>query len=271
MQIQCVVAQAKNRVEVQAHSIREPLPEEVVAETLFSAISPGTELRCLAGNEHNAGAFPMITGYSLVAKVVRPAGDLRKGEMVFFNGTPLCPQGVSLSWGGHVSHVVAPQHGVEPLAVDVWRQQCTVFLHDGEFLIGLEAAFRPGLADEIALLDANRELAMGQVLDLAHGQAFFPAVQIRVAETTDYADAQLIVITAGSKQRPDESRLDLLQRNIKITNGIIDEIVQQKSSAVALMVSNPVDILTYAAYKRSGWPRGRARREPDRNKLQPRQ
>ena len=114
-----------------------------------------------------------------------------------------------------------------------------------------------GLADEIGLLDANHELAMGQVLDLAHGQAFFPSVQIREAQKADYADAHLIVITAGAKQRPGESRLALLQRNAKIIQDIMDEILQQNSSAVVLVVSNPVDILTYVAQKRSGWPRGR--------------
>jgi L-lactate dehydrogenase len=92
---------------------------------------------------------------------------------------------------------------------------------------------------------------------LAHGQAFFPSVQIREAQAADYADARMIVITAGAKQRPGECRLDLLQRNVKIIHDIIDEIVVQKSSAVVLMVSNPVDILTYIAHKRSGWPRGR--------------
>jgi L-lactate dehydrogenase len=106
-------------------------------------------------------------------------------------------------------------------------------------------------------LDANHELAMGQVLDLAHGQAFFPSVQIREAQKADYADAHLIVITAGAKQRPGESRLALLQRNAKIIQDIMDEILQQNSSAVVLVVSNPVDILTYVAQKRSGWPRGR--------------
>jgi L-lactate dehydrogenase len=114
-----------------------------------------------------------------------------------------------------------------------------------------------GLADEIVLQDARHELALGQFLDLAHGQAFFPSVKIREAQAGDFADAHIIVITAGSRQRPGESRLDLLQRNVKIIYEIIDEIVAQKSSAVVLMVSNPVDILTYAAYKRSGWPRGR--------------
>jgi L-lactate dehydrogenase len=139
-----------------------------------------------------------------------------------------------------------------------WKTRKVVIVGAGA--VGSTFAYtlaQSGLADEIALRDHNHELAMGQVLDLAHGQAFFPSVQIRVAQAEDYADAHMIVITAGAKQRPGESRLDLLQRNVKITYDIVDEIVLQKSSAVVLIVSNPVDILTYAAYKRSGWPRGR--------------
>jgi L-lactate dehydrogenase len=139
-----------------------------------------------------------------------------------------------------------------------WKPRKVVIVGAGA--VGSTFAYtlaQSGLADEIVLEDSNREFALGQVLDLAHGQAFFPPVQIREGKAEDFADAHMIVITAGSKQRPGESRLDLLQRNVKIINGIIDEIVAQKSSAVVLMVSNPVDILTYAAYKRSGWPRGR--------------
>jgi L-lactate dehydrogenase len=139
-----------------------------------------------------------------------------------------------------------------------WRPRKVVIVGAGA--VGSTFAYalaQSGLADEIALLDANHELAMGQVLDLAHGQAFFPSVQIREAQTTDYADARMIGITAGAKQRPGESRLDLLQRNVRIIHEIIDEIVLQKSPAVVLIVSNPVDILTYIAHKRSGWPRGR--------------
>jgi L-lactate dehydrogenase len=139
-----------------------------------------------------------------------------------------------------------------------WKTRKVVIVGAGA--VGSTFAYtlaQSGLADEIALRDHNHELAMGQVLDLAHGQAFFPSVQIRVAQAEDYADAHMIVITAGAKQRPGESRLDLLQRNVKITYDIVDEIVLQKSSAVVLIVSNTVDILTYAAYKRSGWPRGR--------------
>ncbi|MGA9070763.1 MAG: L-lactate dehydrogenase [Terracidiphilus sp.] len=139
-----------------------------------------------------------------------------------------------------------------------WKTRKVVIVGAGA--VGSTFAYalaQSGLADEIALLDHNHELALGQVLDLAHGQAFFPSVQIHEGQAKDYHDAHMIVITAGAKQGPGESRLDLLQRNVKIINGIIDEILLQKSSAVVLMVSNPVDILTYAAYKRSGWPRGR--------------
>jgi L-lactate dehydrogenase len=139
-----------------------------------------------------------------------------------------------------------------------WRSRKVVIVGAGA--VGSTFAYalaQSGLADEIGLLDANRELAMGQVLDLAHGQAFFPSVQIRVAEKVDYADAHLIVITAGAKQRSGESRLALLQRNAEIIQSIMDEILQQNSPAVVLMVSNPVDVLTYVAQQRSGWPRGR--------------
>jgi L-lactate dehydrogenase len=139
-----------------------------------------------------------------------------------------------------------------------WKPRKVVIVGAGA--VGSTFAYalaQSGLADEIVLRDANRELALGQVLDLVHGQAFFPSVQIHEGEAADYADAHLIVITAGSKQRPGESRLDLLQRNVRIIQGIIDEIVVQKSPAVVLVVSNPVDILTYAAHKRSGWARGR--------------
>ena len=139
-----------------------------------------------------------------------------------------------------------------------WKPRKVVIVGAGA--VGSTFAYalaQSGLADEIALRDANHELVMGHVLDLAHGRAFFPSVQIREAQAADYADASMVVITAGAKQRSGESRLNLLQRNVKIIHEIIDEIVLQKSPAVVLIVSNPVDILTYVAHKRSGWPRGR--------------
>ena len=139
-----------------------------------------------------------------------------------------------------------------------WHSRKVVIVGAGA--VGATFAYalaQSGLADEIALLDANRELAMGHVLDLAHGQAFFPSVQIREGQKVDYADAHLIVITAGTRQQPGESRMGLLQRNAGIVQGIVDDIVQQNSPAVLLVVSNPVDVMVSVAHKRSGWPRGR--------------
>ncbi len=119
------------------------------------------------------------------------------------------------------------------------------------------ALAQSGLADEIVLIDQNRDLMNGQILDLSHGFTFFPTVQIHAGEITDYSDAHIIVITAGSKQRPGESRINLLQRNALIMEQIVGDIVDQNSPAVIVVVSNPVDILTYVALKKSGWARGR--------------
>jgi len=114
-----------------------------------------------------------------------------------------------------------------------------------------------GLAEEIALVDLNSELVKGQVLDLAQGQPFFPPVRIHEGQVEDYADADVVVITAGAAQRPGETRLDLLQKNAAIVESIVDDITGQGSQAVIVMVTNPVDVLTYVAHRRSGWPKGR--------------
>ncbi|MCS7337516.1 MAG: L-lactate dehydrogenase [Verrucomicrobiae bacterium] len=114
-----------------------------------------------------------------------------------------------------------------------------------------------GVADEIVIMDKNADLAKGQVLDLAHGQPFYPPVQIRVGTSEDFADAQLIVVAAGAKQSPGESRLALLQRNAQIVREITADVVQRNAPGVLLIVTNPVDVLTYVAWKHSGWPRSR--------------
>lgn len=119
------------------------------------------------------------------------------------------------------------------------------------------ALAQSGLSDEIALVDPNRELVAGQVLDLAHGLPFFPSVQIHAGEASDYAGAHVVVVTAGARQRPGESRLDLLQRNAAIVESVVDDVVEHGSQGVIVVVSNPVDVLTYVALKRSGWERGR--------------
>lgn len=119
------------------------------------------------------------------------------------------------------------------------------------------ALAQSGLADEIVLIDRNEDLAKGQVLDLIHGQPYFPTVDIRTGSPDDYADANVIVITAGAAQKPGETRLELLRKNAEIIGAITEEIASRDSKGVMLIVSNPVDIMTYVALKRSGWERGR--------------
>jgi len=106
------------------------------------------------------------------------------------------------------------------------------------------ALAQSGLAEEIVLTDRNDDLARGQVLDLQHGQPFFPPVAIRQGDAADYADAGLIVITAGAAQRPGETRLQLLQKNAAVMRDISGGIVSHNSGAVILVVTNPVDIMT---------------------------
>jgi len=119
------------------------------------------------------------------------------------------------------------------------------------------ALAQSGLADEIALIDRNEDLAQGQVLDLVHGQPFFPTVEIHQGSVSDYSDAQLVVITAGSAQHPGETRLQLLKKNAAVVGSIAEEVAKQRCPGVMLIVSNPVDVLTYVALKRSGWDRHR--------------
>ena len=114
-----------------------------------------------------------------------------------------------------------------------------------------------GLADEIVLTDKNEDLMKGQVLDLVHGQPFFPTVVIRSGSLDDCTDAQLVVITAGAAQKPGETRLQLIKKNAEITGSIAEAVAKSGCKGIMLIVSNPVDILTYVALKRSGWEKGR--------------
>jgi len=139
-----------------------------------------------------------------------------------------------------------------------WKSRKVVVVGAGA--VGSSFAYalaQKGLADEICLLDANHDLAAGQVLDLAHGLPFYPPVQISVGTKRDYADASVIVITAGAKQNPGESRLNLLQRNASIVEAIVDDILSENSQGIIIVTTNPVDILTYVALKRSGWTKNR--------------
>lgn len=117
------------------------------------------------------------------------------------------------------------------------------------------ALAQDGVASEIVLIDARPGQAEGQALDMAHGLPFLTPTNIHAGDVSDYANADVIVITAGAKQRPDESRLNLLERNAAIIKSIMDDILAHTSTAIVVVVSNPVDILTYVAQEHSGWPR----------------
>jgi L-lactate dehydrogenase len=111
-----------------------------------------------------------------------------------------------------------------------------------------------GIGEEIVLIDVNEQKAEGEAMDLAQGAAFVRPVRVYAGRYADCAGAQIVVITAGAAQRPGESRLDLVKRNTGIFRSMIPQIVQAAPEAILLIVANPVDILTYAAVKLSGFP-----------------
>jgi L-lactate dehydrogenase len=119
------------------------------------------------------------------------------------------------------------------------------------------ALMHTGLASEIVLVDIDQKRVEGEVMDLEHGLAFVQPVNIRAGGYSDCADANLVVITAGAKQASGQSRLDLARRNAEIIESICDQINKSNSSAVLLVVTNPVDVLSYVARRRLGWPRQR--------------
>lgn len=113
------------------------------------------------------------------------------------------------------------------------------------------------LFSELVLLDVNMEKADGEAKDIAHGIPFAGQMKIYAGTYDDVADAAIIIITAGANQKPGETRLDLVQKNTAIYQRIIPEIIKRDFGGILLIVSNPVDILTYVALKLSGLPENR--------------
>ncbi|MCF2662054.1 L-lactate dehydrogenase [Pseudoflavonifractor phocaeensis] len=126
--------------------------------------------------------------------------------------------------------------------------------------VGASIAFRflqQGLFSKLVLLDVNREKAEGEAMDLSDGLPYASPVEITAGNYDDIADCALVVITAGANQKPGETRLDLMGKNIAILRSIIGEITARDFGGILLVVSNPVDVLTYAAWRLSGYPRQR--------------
>jgi L-lactate dehydrogenase len=125
--------------------------------------------------------------------------------------------------------------------------------------VGSCAAFAlqcSGIVKEIVLLDANQATAEGEALDLLHGAAFCADQVITAGNYADCASADIVCITAGLRRKPDESRLDLINRNVILFNGILQSLKEAglKRDAIIFVVSNPVDILTQLAAEQLGLP-----------------
>lgn len=111
-----------------------------------------------------------------------------------------------------------------------------------------------GTTSEIAIVDLNKERLEGEVMDLNHGVVFVPPVKVYAGTFDDCKDSNIVIITAGVGQKPGETRVDLLKRNIDIFRDIVPRIVEKNDNSIILVVSNPVDVLTYATLKISGLP-----------------
>ena len=114
-----------------------------------------------------------------------------------------------------------------------------------------------GLAAEIVMIDINREKALGEALDIRQGTPFCTPCSIYAGDYPDAADSNIVVLTSGLPRKPGQSRLELAQSNVNITKMIIPEITKYAPDATYVIVSNPVDILTYTFHKFSGLPENR--------------
>ena len=119
------------------------------------------------------------------------------------------------------------------------------------------ALMQSGLFSEMVLIDADKNRAEGEALDITHGVPFAKPMKIYAGDYDDIVDAAVIVITAGAAQKPEETRLDLVHKNVGIFKSIIPEIAKRNCRGILLIVSNPVDILTYTAMKLSGFSENR--------------
>src|SRR5438046_8363683 len=113
-----------------------------------------------------------------------------------------------------------------------------------------------GVGSSICLIDANKDMALGQATDLLHGACLTADQRISAGDMRDVATSNVVVITAGMRRKPEESRLDLINRNADLFLTLLEQVKSAglKESSYLVVVSNPVDVLTYLAVQRSGLP-----------------
>ena len=132
----------------------------------------------------------------------------------------------------------------------------------GDGAVGSSYAFalvNQGIAQELGIIEIPQlfEKAVGDALDLSHALAFTSPKKIYAAKYEDCADADLVVITAGAPQKPGETRLDLVGKNLAINKSIVTQVVESGFNGIFLVAANPVDVLTYSTWKFSGFPKER--------------
>lgn len=111
-----------------------------------------------------------------------------------------------------------------------------------------------GLSSEIVMIDINSEKALGEALDIRQGTPFCNACSVYAGDYRDAADSDIVILTSGIARKPGQTRLELAQTNVNITKSIIPEITKYAPDAVYIIVSNPVDVLTYTFHKFSDIP-----------------
>lgn len=131
----------------------------------------------------------------------------------------------------------------------------------GTGAVGSSYAFsmlNQGVCDELVLIDLNEQKSMGDVMDLNHGVLYAPtSTKVSFGKYTDCVDAALVVICAGANQKPGETRLELVEKNMAIFKNIVGQVMDSGFDGIFLIATNPVDILTYATWKFSGLPKER--------------
>lgn len=113
------------------------------------------------------------------------------------------------------------------------------------------------VASEIILVDINIDKAKAEALDIAHATSALGDISVSPGSYKDTKDSDIVVITAGIGPKSGESRLDIVNKNLKVFKSMVPEIIKYSPNAILLVVSNPVDILTYVTYKLSGFPKNR--------------
>ncbi|MDT6979985.1 L-lactate dehydrogenase [Levilactobacillus zymae] len=136
------------------------------------------------------------------------------------------------------------------------NHQKVVLVGDGA--VGSSYAYsmmNQGIAEEFVIVDVIKERTEGDALDLEDAQVFTAPKKVYSGDYSDAKDADVVVITAGAPQKPGETRLDLVNKNLKILSSIVKPIVDSGFDGIFVVAANPVDILTYATWKFSGFPK----------------